>query len=74
MRGIRDKHWQIAADLEAAAKAVEEASRALDAIHYTALREVEEIPGTEHISREMAKAIMALSDKWQAIADAEIEA
>jgi hypothetical protein len=70
----RSEPWQIAADLETAAKAVEDASRLLDAIHISALREVEEIPGMDHLNRDMAKAIMAISDRYQAISDAEMEA
>lgn len=67
----RDKPWQIAADLEAAAKAVLEASLLLDAIHPSALAEVEDIPGVEHIEPATHDALIALSAKWQAIADAE---
>jgi hypothetical protein len=63
--------WEIAADLERAAEAVLDASLLLDAIHPSALAEIEAIPGVEFIDRGMAAAIQALSDKWQAIADAE---
>lgn len=67
----RDESWQIAADLEAAAEAVLEASLALDAIHPSALVEVEAIEGVEYIDRGMSDALQALSNKYQAIADAE---
>lgn len=70
----RSKPWEIAADLEAAAKAVLAARDALDAIHISAIAAVEAIPGTEHIDRYMVAALMALSDKYQAIADAEEDA
>ena len=70
----RSKPWEIAADLEAAAKAVQEANMALNAIHLSAQAEVEGIPGTEFIDRGMVNALQALSNKYQAIADAEEEA
>jgi len=68
---IRSKSWQIAADLEDAAKAVRAAYGKMDAIHSSALPEVEAIEGTEFVNRSMADALQALSDKYQAIADAE---
>jgi hypothetical protein len=67
----RDKPWQIAADLEAAAKAIMAADAALSAVHESALPEIEAIEGTEHVEPAMARALQALSDKYQAIADAE---
>lgn len=70
---MRSKPWQIAADLEGAAKAVREAELALNAIHISALPEVEAIRGTEFVESAMVKALQALSDKYQAIADAEEE-
>jgi len=69
----RDKPWQIAADLERAWMAVHDAEAALDAIHPSALPEVEAIPGTERVNSDMVSALRALSDKYQAIADAEPE-
>jgi methionyl-tRNA synthetase len=70
--------WQIAARLEDAANAIAEAARALDAV-YSALLcispeaayEVEDIPGAEHVTRDMARALQTLSDRYQAAADAE---
>lgn len=70
----RSKPWEIAADLEAAAKAILAAEAALSAVHDTALPEIEAIAGTEFIEPAMWRAIQALSDKYQAIADAEEEA
>lgn len=67
----RDKSWQIAADLEAAAKAILAADAALNAVHDSALPEIEAILGTEFIEPAMARALQALSDRYQAIADAE---
>ena len=67
----RSKPWEIAADLEAAAKAILAAEKALDAIHHTASDEINAIPGQEMVSRDMAAALQELSDKYQAIADAE---
>jgi len=52
---------------------VREASNALDAIHSSALAEIEAIPGTEAVDAGMYRALVALSDKYQAIADAEEE-
>jgi hypothetical protein len=69
--GERAQPWEIAADLERAAKAVLDASLLLDDVHPAALVEIEAIPGTEFINRGTAAAIQALSDKWQAVADAE---
>ncbi len=70
--------WQIAARLEEAAKAITEASLTLDAV-YSALLchsqeaacEVENIPGVDQVDRGMARALQALSDRYQAVADAE---
>ena len=70
---IRSKPWQIAADLERAWMAVHDAEAALDAIHISALPEVEAIPGTDRVNSDMVKALRDLSDKYQAIADAEEE-
>jgi len=68
----RSKPWQIAADLEIAAEAVRSAMIALNAIHWTAVDEMEAAcPGSEHIDRPMVDALLALSAKYQAIADAE---
>lgn len=69
----RSRAWEIAADLEAAAKAVLAADVALNAIHDSVLPEVEAIDGTEMIGPAMVRALQALSDKYQAIADAEPE-
>lgn len=71
MNGARSEPWQIAADLETAWIAVHDARKALDAIHHSVIAEVEAIPGTEHIDSDMVSALRALSDKYQAIADAE---
>lgn len=68
--GSRSKPWEIAADLEKAWIAVHDAREALDAIHHSAIAEVEAIPGTERIDSDMVSALRALSDKYQAIADA----
>ena len=67
----RSQPWQIAADLEKAWIAVHEAEAALDAIHLSAIPEVEAISGTEFVNSNMVSALRALSDKYQAIADAE---
>ena len=67
----RSKPWEIAADLEAAAKAILAAEAALGAVHDMALPEIEAIAGTEFIEPAMWRALQALSDKYQAIADAE---
>lgn len=67
----RSRAWEIAADLETAANAVRIAARALDSIHESALPEVEAIPGTQMIDVNVARCLQALSDKYQAIADAE---
>ncbi len=71
--------WQIAARLEEAADAIANASIALDAVYAALLchsveaaREVENIPGAEHVDRGMARRLRALSDRYQAVADAEI--
>lgn len=69
----RSKSWQIAADLEAAAKAVREAELAVNAIHRIAMAEVWQIPGIEFVDFAVAADLQALSDKYQAIADAEEE-
>lgn len=69
----RDQPWQIAADLEKAWHAVHDARVALDAVHISAIPEIEAIPGTERIDSDMVAALRALSDKYQAIADAEEE-
>lgn len=77
------KPWEVAAKLEDAAKAVTAASRALDAACSAILvygrtdaspewREWEAIEGTEHVHTDLAKALQALSDKYQAIADVEV--
>jgi hypothetical protein len=71
--GERSKAWEIAADLEAAAKAVLAADAALSAVHDSALPEIEAIAGTEFVEPAMATALQALSAKYQAIADAEPE-
>lgn len=67
----RSKPWQIAADLEKAWMAVHDAEAALDAIHISALPEVEAIPGTQYTNSDVVSALRALSDKYQAVADAE---
>jgi len=69
----RSKPWQIAADLEKAWMAIHDAEAALDAIHISALPAVEAIPGTEFVNSDMVAALRALSDRYQAIADAEEE-
>lgn len=69
----RSRLWEIAADLETAAKAVAAADAALSAVHDSALPEIEAIQGTEFIEPSMVRALQALSDKYQAIADAEPE-
>lgn len=79
------KSWEVAAKLEDAAKAVTAASQALDTACSIILaygrtdaspdwREWEAIEGTQHVHTDMAKALQALSDKYQAVADAEVEA
>lgn len=81
---IKAEPWQIAARLEEAAHAVTAASRALDAACSAILTygrsdaspewaEWEAIEGTHHIHTDLSKALQALSDKYQAIADAEVE-
>jgi len=70
----RSKPWEIAADLETAWMAIHDAEAALDAIHPSALPEVEAIPGTDRVNSDMVAALRALSDKYQAIADAEEDA
>lgn len=67
----RSRSWEIAADLETAAKAILAAEKALDAVHHTASDEISAIPGQEMVNRDMAAALQVLSDKYQAIADAE---
>lgn len=64
----RSKPWEIAADLEAAAMALLAADEALDAVHISVQSEIGEIGGTWP---EMAAELIALSNKYQAIADAE---
>ncbi len=73
--------WQIAARLEEAAKAITEASLALDAVYSALLchsteaaREVEDIPGVDQVDRGMARALQALSDRYQAVSDAQVDA
>lgn len=79
--------WEVAARLEDAANAVMAASKALDAaysilLNYagidapdgTELPEWSEIRGTDFVDRSMSNALQALSDEYQAIADAEIGA
>lgn len=68
----RNKPWQIAADLEAAAMAVKEAWRLINAVAKPAHVEIDLIP---HIGalEDIAPDLQGLSDKWQSIADAEEE-
>lgn len=73
--------WEIAARLEDAAKAISDAALALDAVYSALLsvsleaaREVENIPGATFVDRGMARTLQALSDRYQAVADAEVEA
>src|SRR3546814_3125797 len=67
----RAKPWEIAADLETAALAIRAAVKAIDAVHHTASDEINAIRGPEMVDRDMADAFQALSDKYQAIEDAE---
>src|SRR3546814_12787079 len=67
----RAKPGEIAADLETAALAIRAAVKAIDAVHHTASDEINAIRGQEMVDRDMADAFQALSDKYQAIADAE---
>jgi hypothetical protein len=69
----RSKPWQIAADLENAAHAILAAEKALDAVHSDASDEISAIPGQEMVNHDMAAALQALSDKYQAIADGDPE-
>lgn len=64
--------WKIAADLEAAAQAVKNADWAISHCHESTWSEINKIAGIEHFS-SIAAALTALSDKYQAIADAEPE-
>lgn len=79
----RPQPWEVAARLEDAAKAVLAASKTLDVAYSIVLnyagidapegREIpdwSDIPGTDFVDRGMANALQALSDKYQAIADA----
>ncbi len=76
MPTAKPEPWQIAARLEDAAKAITEAARSLDAV-YSALLcispeaayEVEDIPGAQHVTLGMARALQALSDRYQAAAE-----
>lgn len=74
MKPVRSKAWEIAADLETAAHAIGVSRQILDGVHISAMMEVEAIMGIEFVDRDMQDALQALSDKYQAIADAEIEA
>ncbi len=79
----RPEHWEVAALLEDAAKAVTTASRALDTACSAILvygrtdaspewKAWEAIEGTRHVHTDLAKALQALSDKYQDIADREV--
>ena len=70
----RSQSWQIAADLEAASEAIKDAQSALGAVHKSAWTEMFCIAGINTFDSdagEIADALQALSDKYQAIADAE---
>lgn len=66
----RDQSWQIAADLEDASKAIRDAEEAITRCDESVWSEINKIDGIEHLS-SIAAALQALSDKYQAIADAE---
>lgn len=70
---VRSSSWEIAADLEAAAKAVREVELAICNCHESAWSEINKIIGIEFVGTTTANALQALSDKYQAIADAELE-
>lgn len=65
--------WKISAELEAAARAVRDADLAIVHCDESTWSEINAIPGIEHF-RSIAAALQALSDRYQAIADAEGEA
>lgn len=67
----RDKSWQIAADLETAAKAVLAARKAIIAVHSDAQGRITLIDGMDLFHSPIASELQALSDEYQAIADAE---
>jgi hypothetical protein len=72
----RDKPWQIAADLETAAKAFRVASEKLVAIDISALGDIDAVIGDRNAQYCQAllvsRALQALSDRYQDIADAEV--
>lgn len=67
----RSRPWEIATDLEKAAKAVRDARVALVNIDESAWPEISKIRGIMEIDYSVSTALRALSDKYQAIADAE---
>jgi len=67
---VRNQSWQIAADLEEASNAVKDADWAIVRCDESAWSEINKIGGIEHLG-SIAAALKALSDKYQAIADAE---
>jgi hypothetical protein len=75
MQAARDKPWQIAADLEKAALALRAAVKVLDAIVGDGIVDAGHIMlvcDTNAFAHRHAIALQALSDKYQAIADAEV--
>lgn len=72
----RSKPWEIAADLETAAKSVRDAGLAVGGVHATVCgdyRRSEVIDEFLDGYGGIAAALQALSNKYQAIADAEPE-
>lgn len=70
----RNRPWQIAADLEAAAIAVKDSQLTLAAVHKSAWDQMFDIPGIASFDAdadEIASGLRALSAHFQAIADAE---
>lgn len=72
MKTDRSRPFEIAADLEAAAMAAKEARMTIWAVHSSVWKEINDIAGIEHLDdTEIERALFALRDKYQAIADAE---
>lgn len=66
----RSLPWEIAADLEIAARAAREMIRCIDRVHASVFSEINAIVGLGDIDG-IADGLSDLSDKYQDIADAE---
>lgn len=70
----RNESWQIATDLERAARTVREAAVGFSKVHHHVADEIYAISGSDDWADQsfvLADALQALSDRYQAIADAE---